>query len=88
MDQEMLWKQYNSLPSEARHQVADFIAFLRAKYAQAAPPEKASGALGDEPFIGIWQDRDDMRDSTAWVRSTRKREWHDQHDTETHGCSA
>jgi hypothetical protein len=78
MDQETLWKQYSSLPSAARHQVTDFIAFLRAKYAKAAPSEKAAGALTDEPFIGMWQDRDDMTDSTAWVRSARKREWHDQ----------
>ena len=80
MDQETLWKQYSSLPSEARHQVTDFIAFLRAKYAKTAPSEKAQGALADEPFIGMWHDRDDMIDSTAWVRSTRKREWHDQQD--------
>ena len=80
MDQKTLWKHYSSLPSEARHQVTDFIAFLSAKYAKTAPPEKASGALADEPLIGIWQDRDDMTDSTAWVRSARKREWHDRPD--------
>lgn len=78
MDQETLWEQYKSLPSAARREVTDFIAFLRAKYAKATPPSQAPRALTDESFIGMWQNHDDMTDSTAWVRSTRKREWDDQ----------
>jgi hypothetical protein len=31
--------------------------------------------LADEPFIGMWQDREDIRDSTRWLRDLRKREW-------------
>jgi len=31
--------------------------------------------LSDEPFIGMWRGREDMRDSTAWVSSLRRREW-------------
>lgn len=80
MDQKTLWRQYRALPSEAQRQVTDFIAFLRAKYAPAAAPATAPGAVADEPFIGMWQDRADMTDSTAWVRATRQREWHDQQD--------
>ena len=37
--------------------------------AAAAPP------LAEEPFVGIWQDRPDMEDSSAWVRAIRAREW-------------
>lgn len=81
MDQETLWKEYSALPSEARLQVFDFIAFLRSKYGEATLQPRAAGALADEPFVGIWQDRDDMAHSAAWVRSARKREWHDQFDT-------
>ena len=80
MDQETLWKEYSSLPGEARQQMTDFLAFLRTKYISAASSRKPAGALTDEPFIGIWRDRDDMIDSTAWVRSIRKREWHDNQD--------
>lgn len=29
----------------------------------------------EEPFIGMWRDRDDMRDSSDWVRKTRNSEW-------------
>jgi len=29
------------------------------------------------PFIGIWQDREDLVDSISWVRDIRRREWKD-----------
>lgn len=29
----------------------------------------------NEPFIGMWRDREDMRDSVAWVQDLRQREW-------------
>ena len=31
--------------------------------------------LTDEPFIGMWRDREDMQDSGAWVRRVRESEW-------------
>lgn len=33
----------------------------------------AKGSLADEPFIGIWRDREDLADSSTWVRSIRDR---------------
>jgi len=29
----------------------------------------------EEEVFGIWQGRDDITDSTAWVRMLREREW-------------
>ncbi|MGB3188182.1 MAG: hypothetical protein WBB43_01980 [Limnoraphis sp.] len=29
----------------------------------------------DEPFVGMWKDRQDLEDSTAWVRSIRHQHW-------------
>ncbi len=76
MDQETLWRQYTSLPVDAQHQVADFIAFLATRY-RTTPSSKPSLAnnLLDEPLVGMWADRDDLTDSTAWVRTIREREW-------------
>jgi hypothetical protein len=76
MDQETLWRQYTALPVDAQRQVADFIIFLATRY-RAAPPTKSPQAsnLSDEPIVGMWADRDDLRDSTAWVRTMREREW-------------
>jgi hypothetical protein len=31
--------------------------------------------LANEPFIGMWKDREDMKDSSAYIRNLREREW-------------
>lgn len=31
--------------------------------------------LENEPFVGMWQDREDLADSSQWVRQLRQREW-------------
>jgi hypothetical protein len=76
---EQTWKDFNSLPAEARRQVADFIAFLRKRYQAPARSKQPSVDWEDEPFVGMWKDRDDMADSTAWVRRVRKEEWTRRH---------
>lgn len=37
-----------------------------------APKRKS---LLEEPFFGMWRDREDLADSTEWVRRIREREW-------------
>jgi hypothetical protein len=76
MKQDKIWRDFAALPPEIQQQVADFIAFLRTRYAPASSnktPKRAK--LAKEPFVGIWRHREDMRDSTAWVRHLRDREW-------------
>ncbi|NJM00306.1 MAG: hypothetical protein HC924_16605 [Synechococcaceae cyanobacterium SM2_3_2] len=29
----------------------------------------------DQPFVGMWADREDMANSTQWVRSIRQQQW-------------
>ena len=31
--------------------------------------------LQNEPFVGMWQDREDMQDSAEWLKNLRNREW-------------
>jgi hypothetical protein len=65
-----------SLPPEAQKQVSDFVAFLKTRYPVTKSDRKAKRTkLTDEPFIGMWRDRDDMQDSSAWVRHVRESEW-------------
>jgi hypothetical protein len=65
-----------SLPPEAQKQVIHFVAFLKTRYhAEHVVTKTKRIKLADEPFIGMWRDREDMRDSTAWVRDLRHREW-------------
>ena len=72
MTSEEILKEIASLPAEARREIEDFVAFLRARYASRQPSEKG---FERENFFGIWSDRDDMADSTAWVRSIREKHW-------------
>jgi mRNA-degrading endonuclease RelE of RelBE toxin-antitoxin system len=64
-----------NLPPEAQKQVSDFVAFLKARYEVVSRKKSKRGKLEDEPFIGMWKDREDMRDSVKWVREVREREW-------------
>lgn len=75
MTQQQLLSEYVSLPDEAQHQVADFVTFLRQRYKAAALAATSTEDLQDEPFIGMWRDRADNSDSTAWVREARRSEW-------------
>ncbi|MFB2881096.1 hypothetical protein ACE1CC_29960 [Aerosakkonemataceae cyanobacterium BLCC-F46] len=29
----------------------------------------------DEPFVGMWRNREEMSDSSAWVRQRSQQEW-------------
>ena len=31
--------------------------------------------IQDEPFVGMWKDREDMEDSSQWVDRVRQQEW-------------
>jgi hypothetical protein len=76
MTPEEILREIRSLPREAQREVEDIVASLQQRYGgcqpEAQPPDFELRAQG---FIGMWQDRDDMRDSTAWVRNVRESEW-------------
>ena len=42
---------------------------------QPQPSEHISLPLQDESFIGMWKNREDMQDSSQWVRRIRQQEW-------------
>ncbi|MDZ8051454.1 MAG: hypothetical protein RMX68_004285 [Aulosira sp. ZfuVER01] len=71
----MTQQKFLSLPSEAQSQVMDFIAVLRQKYTVVEPAfEPPNVDLLNHSFIGMWRDRQDLTDSTAWVRNIRENE--------------
>ncbi|MFN2453530.1 MAG: DUF2281 domain-containing protein [Pyrinomonadaceae bacterium] len=76
MTDEEILRELNSLPPEGQRQVADFIVFLRARYNRAQQEETAEiSNPAQDSFIGMWRDREDLQDSSAWVRGLREREW-------------
>ena len=68
-------RDISSLPPEAQKQIRDFVAFIKARYTSGSQMKTRAGSLTDEPFIGMWRDREDLQDSTTWVRQVRQQEW-------------
>ena len=76
MEPQNINNDISTLPPEAQRQVIDFIAFLKTRYREIRPGKKtACNKISNEPFIGIWDGRKDMKDSSQWVRNTRESEW-------------
>ena len=76
MENSRILQEIASLPLEAQKQVMDFVAFLRTRYEPVpSTPEADRVQLAEEPYVGMWRDREDMRDSSEWVRQLRQREW-------------
>jgi hypothetical protein len=75
MTNEEILREINSLPVEAQRQIEDFVAFLRQRYQSSSLAETAKTDLAAEEFIGMWRDREDFQDSTAWVRNVRQSHW-------------
>ncbi|CAN5662779.1 hypothetical protein BH24ACI2_BH24ACI2_05860 [soil metagenome] len=74
MTNEEIIRKYATLPPEARREVEDFVAFLRQRYGKK-DEKMINGNLSEENFVGIWKDREDLQDSSAWVRGIRQTEW-------------
>ncbi len=74
MTYEEILRELASLPPEDREQVADFIVTLRQRHSLSSS-ENASLVPTSQPFVGMWSDREDMLDSSAWVRQHRQLEW-------------
>ena len=75
MINEDIVREINSLPLEAQRQIEDFVAFLRERYKETAADTVPASDLESEPFVGMWRDREDMRDSSAWVHNVRETQW-------------
>ena len=43
--------------------------------AQTLSTEMSLSNIQDEPFVGMWKDREDMEDSSQWVHQVRQQEW-------------
>lgn len=62
MRQKNLERELAALPPEAKQRVVDFIDFLKTRYVTNMKHEGQSNC-SDEPFIGMWRDRENMQDS-------------------------
>jgi len=76
MELEKIVNDLRTLPDELQKEAADFIAFLRTRNTvhNKRKPKKSLN-LKLEPFIGMWKDRGELKDSSAWVKTIRQTEW-------------
>jgi hypothetical protein len=79
MSEKELIKQLKKLPSEAQQEAADFVEFLSKKYLQQSEETDSSKkeSILESSFRGMWKNREDMQDSTKWVRELRKSRFSD-----------
>ena len=75
MTQQDLLDEFVSLPLDAQRQVTDFISFLRQKYQTKTPDRGNDTEINGDKFVGMWSDREDLSNSTEWVRNIREKEW-------------
>lgn len=75
MSEEEILREINSLPLEAQRQIEDFISVLRERYKSSELTAAPTSDLESEAFVGMWRDREDMPDSSVWVRSIREKHW-------------
>ena len=75
MTNEEILNQITALPPEGRKQAEDFLEYLRYRYLVTTSQPFDDSDWSQEPFVGMWQDREEMADSTAWVRNLRQTAW-------------
>lgn len=75
MTNEEFLREFATLPSEVKSQIERIIErFRKDQPSETKLAEKRP--LREEPFFGMWKDREDMKDGgAAWVRRIRKEQW-------------
>ncbi|MEQ1605988.1 MAG: hypothetical protein ABL999_14075 [Pyrinomonadaceae bacterium] len=75
MTNEELIKEIPSLPSEIKNRIGRMIEQFKKDQAAEEKLEKRR-PLRDEPFFGMWKDREDMKDGgAAYIRRLRDEQW-------------
>lgn len=75
MSESTVAKKIKKLPPEAKQQAQDFVDFLYERYVKDEKKKSVKKSILESSFFGMWKDREDMKDSTAWVRKVRKSQW-------------
>jgi hypothetical protein len=76
MTNEELIKEIFSMPTDVRRKIEKIISSFRNRdKTSSTKPTKKRIPLRDEPFCGMWADREDMKDPVEWVRNIRKTQW-------------
>ena len=72
-DTAQVWRKFEKLPLLAKQQVVELIMFLSEQGDRSGTARR--GDFRKKGFVGMWKDREDMKDSSSWVREVRTKEW-------------
>jgi len=76
MENKGFYNKFESLPVEAQKQVISFIDFLQKRYeAKFKRTRKNKSFVTNKKFVGLWKNREDLKDSSLWIKNLRKKEW-------------
>jgi hypothetical protein len=75
MNATQLIHEIEQLPSEAQQQIEEFINSIKSRYSITSKKK-----LSEEEFVGLWEYKKDIQDSSQWVRNTRQAEWSKNND--------
>jgi hypothetical protein len=75
MTNEELLKEIASLPSKEKRKIEDYVAYLLRRTGKSSGTGVKKRDLRDEMFVGMWADREEMVDSSVWVRKLRETHW-------------
>jgi len=74
--EQQITEQTRGLPEDAQREILHYIEFLRSRYISPALSQSASGetkrSWSETALYGLWRDREDMQDPTAYVRELRR----------------
>ena len=74
--EQQISQQAHRLPEVAQREVLHFIEFIRSRYPAAPsttqPTPKRKTSWSETPLYGLWQDREEMTNPTAYVRRLRR----------------
>lgn len=71
LDLDRLQEDVIALPEEVQQTIIDFVSFLKQRHQTNQNQSPKPITFDDQPFVGMWSDRPEMRDSVAWVRRIR-----------------
>ncbi len=71
---EELKRDITSLPETEQQLVFELVAQLKQRQLTAQSRQQLN--LDQSEFVGLWKDRPELQDSSAWVKQIRQTQWH------------
>ena len=76
MEFQKVRQMFDTLPSHAKQEVIDFVEFLQMRYRKSEKSKAwKRSKITEEAFVGMWENHDELKDSSNWIRELRRREW-------------